>query len=331
MQKIINVVFRIDVDNGLKAGTGHLKRSIIIKKNLFLNKKKFKCFYLYKNLKNSKKIISKYQRKNLILYNEVFEEKLKFLKKKDIFIFDTPYGLDNRLNNFLKKNNYKRIVLIDDLNKPKNKSAIVFNGIKYFRKKLPKSGAKKIYQGFKYILLDEIYSKRKKVKLRNEILIGSGGTDNKHNLIKILNKIEKFKKFKFLVIIGDGVNKNNPINKIKLKNVKLLKNVKNLFKYYIRVKACIISGGIMMFEALALNKKILVHQMYNHQKNSINFFLKKNFLTKIGENKRLFINKLYYELNNLNNTKNMYHNNIIDGKAIFRLKKIIKREFLKNV
>ncbi len=44
-----------------------------------------------------------------------------------------------------------------------------------------------------------------------------------------------------------------------------------------------------------------------------------------------FINKLYYELNNLNNTKNIYHNNIIDGKAIFRLKKIIKREFLKNV
>ena len=62
MQKVINVIFRIDVDNGLKAGTGHLKRSTIIKKNLFFNKKKFKCFYLYKNLKDTKKIISIYKK-----------------------------------------------------------------------------------------------------------------------------------------------------------------------------------------------------------------------------------------------------------------------------
>ena len=83
----------------------------------------------------------------------------------------------------LKKNDYKNILLIDDLNKPKNKNAIIFNDIKNLKKKLPKSCARKIYQGFKYILLDEIYSKKKNVKVKNEVIIGSGGTDSKHNLI----------------------------------------------------------------------------------------------------------------------------------------------------
>ena len=126
-----------------------------------------------------------------------------------------------------------------------------------------------------------------------------------------------------LVIIGDGVKRDNPINKIKFKNVKLLKNVTNLYKYYIRAKACIISGGIMMFEALALNKKILVYQMYDHQKKSVNFLLKKRLVTKIGENKRLFTNKLLFELSNLNNSEINYRNKIIDGKAVLRIKKLL--------
>ena len=189
-------------------------------------------------------------------------KKIKIFKKRTYLYLIHLMG--QIIDNNFKENNYKRIVLIDDLNKPKNKSAIVFNGIKYLGKNYPNQ-VQKIYQGFKYILLDEIYSKKKNVKVKNEVIIGSGGTDSKHNLIKILNTVKKFEQFKFLVIIGDGVKRDNPINKIKFKNVKLLKNEKNLYKYYIRAKACIISGGIMMFEALALNKKILVHQMYNRK------------------------------------------------------------------
>ena len=50
MQKIINVIFRIDIDTGLNAGTGHLARSLTIKNEIFLNRNKYRCFFLFKDL-----------------------------------------------------------------------------------------------------------------------------------------------------------------------------------------------------------------------------------------------------------------------------------------
>lgn len=330
MQKIINVIFRIDIDTGLKAGTGHLARSLTIKNEIFLNRNKYRCFFLFKDLNQSKKLISKYQKKDLIIYNNNFKEKLKFISKNDIFIFDTPFGIDNRMKKFIENKKCIKTLLIDDVNKPNLNKAIIFNGIKYLKKKLTNK-KNKIFQGTKYILLNKIFAKHKSVNLKNEILIGSGGTDKKHNLIKIINVVKKLKDLKFLVIVGEAVDKNNPVNKIKCSNIRLLKKKNNLYKYYLRVKGCILSGGIMMFESLALGKKTFVLETYKHQKKSIDFFEKKKLVIKIGVDNKLYKNKLLMGLNKIQNINTSSKNKYIDGKALLRLKKIINREFLSNV
>ena len=171
MQKIINVIFRIDVDTGFRAGTGHLVRSLNIKKEVFSNKNKFRCFFLFKDLDKSKQIISKYQKKDLIIYKKDIEKKLKFISKSDIFIFDTPFGIDHRMKKFLENKQCKKILLIDDLNKPNLDKAIIFNGIKFLKKKLMHK-RNLIFQGTKYILLKKEFANYKSVKLKNEILIG---------------------------------------------------------------------------------------------------------------------------------------------------------------
>ena len=146
-----------------------------------------------------------------------------------------------------------------------------------------------------------------------------------------MNAVKKFKNLKFLVVVGQAVDKKNPIYKVKNTNIKLLCNRNDLYKYFLRVKGCIVSGGIMMFESLALGKKTYAFQTYKHQKQSINFFEKKKLVTKIGVDNKLFKNKLLKELIEIQNLNIYSKNKYIDGKALLRLKKIIKQKFLNNV
>ena len=123
------------------------------------------------------------------------------------------------------------------------------------------------------------------------------------------------------------INKQNPINKIKSKNIFLIKNKTHLIKYYNKSRACIVAGGIMLFEALSLNKIVYAIQVYNHQKYAINYLVQKKLITKIGVNKKIFETKIVNQLSKLNEIKQKKCNNIIDGLGIFRLENILKKNF----
>jgi hypothetical protein len=101
-----NLIFRLDVDNGRYAGTGHFKRIQIIYD--FLKKKytKLNFYFLYKNLINSKNTLDQLTKKNHIIYDKNFKKKLNFINEEDILICDTPFGIDSTIKKFLLKKKF---------------------------------------------------------------------------------------------------------------------------------------------------------------------------------------------------------------------------------
>jgi spore coat polysaccharide biosynthesis predicted glycosyltransferase SpsG len=325
MQKFDNVILRLDVDNGEFAGTGHLSRT---SKIIFFLKKNYKInnfFFLVKKLNGTEKILKKFKNIKIIYYDIFLRNKINFSGKKNILVCDTPFGSNKKLKLFCLKKKIDKIILIDDFNKSNIKNCIIFNGILSFKKKIKKRNEYKILQGPDYVLLDKKY-KNSKIKSKNKILICTGGTDNRNLLSKILKNLENKNNKKIIVIIGSLVKKNNPVFKIQNKNITYIYRPSSLYKYFNQSITCILTGGITMFEALALKKNILVIQNYNHQKYAINFFNNQGFVKKIGNFKRIN----FIKMNNLVEKKKIKKiKKIIDGKGLYRIENEIKNYLAK--
>ena len=334
---IKNIVFKFDVDDGKFAGTGHFKRCIalynIIKKKY---KNRFKYFFLFNNYSSSKKIIKKYVKKNLIIYNKNSISKLSFIKKETLVINDTPKKIDKYFLKYCKKNFVKNIVLMDHDKIDYPYKYTIINGIYFFKKKIP--NASNIFQGFKYILLDKEYISIKKKKSNIlKILITTGGTDNKHIVNKIYKCLKTIENVKFFIVIGPGFKKNNPILKENNKNILFIKNRKNLKNFFQKCNVSVTSGGISMFESICARNFTLVTELYKNQKYSIKKLKMLKMIYLIG--KKNFINKkkLRNIILNLNNEKNINkikipkNFSLIDGRSAIRISKILFKILNKDV
>ena len=323
-----NLIFRLDVDNGRFAGTGHFKRIQIIYDFLKRKYTKLNFYFLYKNLINSKNTLDQLTKKKHIIYDKNFKKKLTFINKEDILICDTPFGIDSVIKKFVQKKKIYKVLLLDDLNRPKLEKCTIINGIKSFKAKIKSNNTVRIYSGVKYILLDKLYSNTSinKKNKKFTILLTLGGTDLGNNLYKILSILIKIPNIKILVIVGSQIKKNSQIFKIKNKKIKFVFNKKNLYKYYCNSTISITAGGISMFESVALNKPTLVFQTHEHQKYAIQYLLKKNSIIKIGSRGKVQKKKLYKIINLfIQNKIKLYPNNAsIDGMGYNRILKIIK-------
>lgn len=322
-----NIIFRVDVDQGNKVGTGHLIRILKIYKEL-KNKKKLRFFALSKSNNLSKKIIPRFFKKYIFLSKKNLKKKLFFLKKNDLLINDTPNGLDNELYLFCKKKKIK-IISLDDSKKYSNKFDLLINSIIFLKKKLPKS--KNIFQGFKYFVFDKKYQDIKKSKLigkKLNIVISSGGTDKKEFLYKISTLLKDFKELRLNIFIGMGVKKNNKIFKIKNKNINLIKNNLNLKKYFDSAHGSIVSGGLVMFESVLTKTPTAVIKTYDHQKYAIKELRKFKTINYLGNINKINKEKLFNFIKLLKSCKKKdkyikrnIKNNLIDP---FGLKRVIQ-------
>jgi len=265
--------------------------------------------------------IKKYHKYKIIFYNNSYKNKLKFINQNDILICDTPFGIDKNLKIFCNEKKINKVILIDDINKPKIKNCLILNGIISFKKKLKKNSKNFIFEGPKYVLLDKKYQNIKN-KSKKNILISVGGTDIKNLLYKIVKKLKKINIEKIFVIIGGLVKKNNPIFSINQSNIKFIYNPPSLWRYFNQCKTCIVTGGITMFESIALKKNTLVVQNYHHQKYAINYFNKLGLIRKVGTTSKLnsrLINQ-YIQYKRISVKKRF-----IDGKGLTRITSKIKK------
>ena len=324
-----NLIFRLDLDSGKTAGTGHFKRVEIIYNFLKEEYPELKIFFLYKKLDNSKNTLNTLTKKNHFIYEEGFEKKLNFVNVHDIFICDTPLGIDISLKKFFIKKNISKILLIDDLNKVRLNNCTIVNGITSFKKKIKTKGLVKVYSGDKYILLNKLYLKKtiKKANKKFTILVTLGGTDLNNNLYKIIIFLSKISNIKILLIIGSQTKKKNPIFGVNNKNIIVISNKKNIYKYFCESDITITAGGISMFESVSLKKPTLVFQTHSHQKFAIKYLLQNNAIIKIGENGNIQNKKLFKIINFYRKNKILTNLNSanIDGKGYYRIIKIIKK------
>ena len=331
-----NILFKVDCDSGEYAGTGHLSRMLLIYN--FIKKKyksQYKHYFLIRNLKNSKKILRNKVSEKIFIYDSNFKKNLSFLCDRDIIINDTPNGIDKFFFDFCEGKKIKNIISFDDLGNYSQENFTVINGIAFFKKKIISKKNNKIFQGPEYILLNQQFLQKRKVKRnRNslKVLVCSGGADYKNILYKISKFLSYFHNIKIYVVIGSAVKNNNPIRKLNKKNIYFIKNKNNLKKYFDTADFSIVTGGITMFESLATNTMTLVYQSYFHQSYAIDHLKKANKVICVGKNKLLYKHKIKNIITKLikNKTNNILkNNNYIDAKGFMRIEKIISN-ILKN-
>ena len=119
--------------------------------------------------------------------------------------------------------------------------------------------------------------------------------------------------------------------RVKRKNFFLIKNKRNLYPYFQKANLSITAGGISMFESLASKNITFVMQLYKNQTFAIKNLQKLNLIKIIANNSTVNKTKLLSLISNCQKTQedqkleNYKYLKNLDGKAIYRIEKIIKK------
>ena len=250
------------MDSGKRYGLGNVNRCLSIAKVLsknghnpifFISSKSTELLikdYGYKSI-----LLKRLKRKTLIS-TLIKKLKIKILiidsKKKEIIDFK-----------FLK--NKVKIVLIDNQNSIKYADLVVLPGVKEQFLNPPAN----CLIGSKYIILNPNFKKIKTSKLKNTIFISMGGSDKYDIISRIIKPLKQTKlNFSAFIILGKFYSNSKKIHRI-LQNDKrfiLVDNPQNLHEIIAKCQFGIISFGITVYEAAALNIPTLVisHSFENH-------------------------------------------------------------------
>tara|TARA_Y100000768_G_scaffold369203_1_gene333866 strand:- start:1194 stop:2195 length:1002 start_codon:yes stop_codon:yes gene_type:complete len=297
MQKIL---IRCDAGNISQIGTGHLARCLTICKYLikkFKFKKKNFIFLVKTNnkYKIAKEILNTENFNYISLNNKIKDYSTKEISiikkiKPKLVIIDRLNTINKKFLFSLKKENI-RSVLIDDNSRIKNLSDLYFNPL-IFKK------GKKIFknQGFDFSIFPSLMIKNKKnnkiiiKKKKIRLFLFFGGFDKKNLQSKIIKIL--FNNINYELIISE---KYKPILKNKIKHYY---NRKNFYNKMLISDIAIISGGLVLFDALFLKIPVICIPQYLHQKKNALILQEKKLIHYLGFNqnieKKLFklINKL---------------------------------------
>jgi spore coat polysaccharide biosynthesis predicted glycosyltransferase SpsG len=250
------------VDSGKRYGLGNVNRCLSIAKVLSKNGHN-PIFFI--SSKSTELLIKDYGYKS-ILINQLKNKTLisaliKKLKIK-ILIIDSK---KKEIINFKFLKNKVKIVLIDNQNSTKYTDLVVLPGVKEQFLNPPAN----CLIGSKYIILNPNFKKIKISKLKNAIFISMGGSDKYDITSRIIKPLKKTKlDFSAFIILGKFYSNSKKIHRI-LQNDKrfiLVDNPQNLHEIIAKCQFGIISFGITVYEAAALNIPTLVisHSFENH-------------------------------------------------------------------
>lgn len=303
------IIFFIDFND--KSGLGHLKRCLKLSKYFpksdvtFLLQKKIKfknitckVFSLNEFIKNNS---NKYDLAIIDSYNNKVEEQKKISK-------------------FCKK-----ILVIDDLCNKKFYCDYLINYnplIKksdYSTKLLKKT---KLFLGLQYnFLINFIESKKRSKNDKINIFIYFGTKDRTELIKKTIQTLNNIKNKINKVIIFSNFNFNISHKDFKIKIFKISEK-KNIINFMKNCDILIISTGVILYEALALNKIIFGTPISINQIPHFNYFEKKKYIFDLNQLDMQFNDKINFK-------KKKYLNFINDDNDII-IKNITNPIFDKN-
>ena len=291
---MLNNQIIILTDANTEIGFGHLNRCLSLKKN---NPSKFQVL-----------AISTFIKKNVIKINWLDIKNIIRKIKNKIVLIDYP----KIKKKFIKKINIyaKKIILFYN--------GQTFKEIDYYINinKIKNIDDKKQIVGSKYIIIDSLI-KKIKIKKNYDYLVSLG--QSKDNIRKNLIDCLRTLKLK-IVVLSNKIPEN-----ISAKNIKFLKikNKRNFNKIMNQCKLIVTSASQTAFEALYLNKKILVIKTSNNQ-NSNYSFLKEKKINCVNSFKS-FNNKkkILKLLNTKSNNKKIFIDKLGPNRILNKLKNII--------
>lgn len=178
------------------------------------------------------------------------------------------------------------------------------------------------YRGLDYLIIKEPQRKR---TIKKNIFISFGGYDHRNLMKKTMKAVEKIileNKYKIEVnLISDKYVSNN-------KNIKVHDRPENFYELMAKSEIIICSGGLTVFEAASLNKKILAIPQYHHQLKNLQRLSKKADIKLVSDKSMRIseykIEKLINELISTNlEIKNKINIRQSSNNCINILKKII--------
>ena len=264
------VLFRCDSGDISELGSGHLFRSITIAKFL---KKKFKLkhkdiIFVTKTKKKfikSKKILKKYNFKISKIDTEIKNYSNK--EAQIINKFNGKLAIIDRLGkvniNFINYGlkNFEKKIIFDDSSNYRKLFDISFNPLITNVKKI-----KNNFVGLKYFISPIYFYRKKKIKSKkNGVFIFFGNYD-KNNILK---KIFINKEYNPNIVFYLPETYKKFMKSFKIKNKIYFFDMKKFYYYMQKSKFVIVSGGMTVFDALYMNKKIICIPQYRHQFDNI--------------------------------------------------------------
>ena len=295
----MKVIFRVDASNQI--GTGHLMRCISLAQNLSKKKVQITFISYCGNRKIKNKILNEgfklisinnpYPNPNdLLITQKIIRNK----KPLDLWVVLDGYHFDSEYQYAIKKDNLKLLVIDDNAHLKYYFADIILNQNIYSKKidYSDKSNAKLLI-GAKYFLLREEFItakiKRNKIKmLKKNILITMGGSDAKNATEKILKKlnIATFQQFDMAyVVLGSGNIHEKIIKKLIKKlnfKVKIFKNISNMAEIMSNSAVAISSAGSSSWELTFMQVPMILVELAENQKNSINWLSQKGLAINLG-------------------------------------------------
>ena len=329
------IIFRCDAGNISGLGTGHVYRSInianFLKKKFNLKKEQI-CFLTkyQQKFKSGFDII----KKNGYKINKVdkcvadySKEEVKILNKykSNLLVIDR---LGKMNLNFIGKikNNFKKKIILEDSSVHRSKFDLSINALIRNIKSVKNS---KI--GFQYMIL-RIKKNYKKTNLNNKnIFLFFGGFDKKKFSAQVLKSLNKLT-LKLNINVPE-IYKDN-LKEIKTNHKLTYFDNKNYLKKIIESNIIICSGGLILFDSILMNKKIICLPQHDHQRNNANELHKKRAIRYFSSlNERKFLNFLLkiYDNRSYKKKVSIIQRRIINLKKIRRNYSLISKVYEQSI
>ncbi len=304
------IIIRCDAGDIPNLGTGHIIRCITICKYLIKKyrfKKKTFIFLIKtkKKFKTGKKILDLEKFNYKSLPNKVKDfslDEIKIIKKFDpkLVLIDRLGSVNKNFLSSLKKSKIKT-VLIDNNSNLKKYSDFYFNP--FIFKKIKKRDKN---QGYDYSIFPSILIKKKikpqiAHKKKIKIFLFFGGFDYNKISLRIIKILKDIENIEFII------NKKMAAY-LKMKNYSIYNN-KNFYDKLSISDYAIISGGLIVFDAIKYNLPIISVPQYFHQKKTIFNLGKKKLVYYVKLDKNLkkniinIFNEFRYKQSMINNMR----------------------------
>ena len=321
-----NIFFFIDYSK--KIGAGHYKRSYLIA--LQLKKSNYVVKFI-KITRSNNFVISDFKQslpdKSILPVNRKLNNKiLDFLNYNKVnFVFFDIYNYNNPLISFLEKNKIKTASFLSSpIDKTQSSIKINLSPYNYLLNNHINSNN---LLGLNYIVFKKDFIKYGNLKNNSisgikRVSVILGGSKNESYFLIIINKIIRFNtgiNFKLFFLNKDKsfYKVKEYLQNMKVNNVKLIINSKNIARELYLTNIIITSGGYSSFESSFLKKPFFTIQISRHQRYNCIAFEKLGASINLGDIKKNSKN-LQKIFKKTINDKALLENMVQNSKKLFK-------------